>query len=1016
MKRTCSGFVAASVCVGLAMSELGCAAGGGRGLAGGHAYNGSYAGENLKRVAFPIGGIGAGMFCLEGTGAISHVSLRHRMQFFNEPFACAAICVRGSDGNVAKVLEGPVPDWKIFGASKTGNGAGGTTYGLPRFDEAEFLPRFPFATVSLSDREIPLEVELTGWSPFVPGNADESSLPVGALEYRFKNMGSETVEAVFSYHAKNFMTAGDDGNTILPVDNGFLLWQSGTEEHPEYEGGLAVFVDDDSTVVDHCWFKGGWWDAVTLAWQNVQEGRLVDNPPQAGHAPGASLFTPITLRPGEERTIRVMIAWYVPRTTMRIGPDAEGPAFGAEPSDGTGSGQSEVTGFVGEGLVNTFDSSGDAAIGTLTSPAFEVTRDYIQFLIGGGRHPGKTCIQLLVGDEVVRSATGKDAERLEWTTWDVADLKGQNARIRIVDSERGPWGHINVDQIVLSDRRWASAAQLMERKAEWGDGVTVLSDFEAGDYGDWTVEEPAGSKARQPVPQHHVPWYAGRFKSINDVVAYWRESYGRLRRGSASFRDAFFDTTLPPEVVEAVAANLTILKSPTVLRQADGRLWCFEGCGDNWGCCHGSCTHVWNYAQAIPHLFPDLERSLRQTEFHESQDARGHQTFRANLPIRPVAHTYNAASDGQLGGIMKIYREWRVSGDSAWLRAIWPQVRQSLDYCIKTWDPRGHGVLEEPHHNTYDIEYWGPDGHCSSFYLGALTAAIEMGSFLGDDVSRYRELLDNGREFLETKLYNGEYFYQHVQTEGLEAEFHALDVSDNGPGYSEMVATLNEQGPRYQYGTGCLSDGVLGFWMARVCGIEGDIVDVEKVRSNLRAIHRYNLRRDLSDHANPQRPSYALGHDGGLLLCTWPKGGALAIPFVYSDEVWTGIEYQVASHLMMEGLVDEGLEIVRLCRDRYDGSVRNPFNEYECGHWYARALSSYALLQGSTGVRYDAVDKTLYIDSRVGDDFRSFLATETGFGNVGLDHGQPFLDIKEGHIDVEHVIVSGQPSSLKSGK
>ena len=128
-----------------------------------------------------------------------------------------------------------------------------------------------------------------------------------------------------------------------------------------------------------------------------------------------------------------------------------------------------------------------------------------------------------------------------------------------------------------------------------------------------------------------------------------------------------------------MAANLTILKSPTVLRQTDGRLWCFEGCSDNRGCCHGSCTHVWNYAQAIPHLFPDLERSLRQTEFNESQDDRGHQTFRSGLPIRPVAHTFHAASDGQLGGIMKVYRDWRICGDTAWLKSLWPRVRQSLE-------------------------------------------------------------------------------------------------------------------------------------------------------------------------------------------------------------------------------------------------------------------------------------------------------------------------------------------------
>jgi uncharacterized protein (DUF608 family) len=238
-----------------------------------------------------------------------------------------------------------------------------------------------------------------------------------------------------------------------------------------------------------------------------------------------------------------------------------------------------------------------------------------------------------------------------------------------------------------------------------------------------------------------------------------------------------------------------------------------------------------------------------------------------------------------------------------------------------------------------------------------------MGEALDEDVSRFRERLDKGKTYLETELYNGEYFYQKIMTEGLDAKFQPLNRAANGPGYSQYVTLINEQGPRYQYGTGCLSDGVLGFWIAHMCGLDGNIVNRGKIRSHLRAIYKYNLKHDLSAHANPQRPSYAMGDDGGLLLCTWPKGGQIAIPFIYSNEVWTGIEYQVASHLMLEGMVNEGLEIVRVCRDRYDGVRRNPFNEYECGHWYARALSSYGLIQGLTGVRYDAVDKTLYPQS-----------------------------------------------------
>jgi uncharacterized protein (DUF608 family) len=818
----------------------------------GRAYNGPYTGKYLDRVAFPIGGIGAGMICLEGSGAISHVSVRNRMQFFNEPCMFAALGIKG-DENVARVLEGPVPEWKVFGGTRTGNGSGGASYGFPRFRDVSFSARFPFGKVTLEDDKLPLEVEITGWSPFIPGNADDASLPVGALEYRFRNSTGDSVDAVFSYNSKNFMrmagAAGSDpGDTVLPIKGGFVLWQGGTEENPENEGAFAVFVDESDVVVDHCWFKGGWWDSMTLAWENIEKGRLMDNPPLEGSCPGASLFVPFNLEPGGEKTIRLMVAWYVPKTDLRQG---------AEP-------------------------------------------------------------------------------------------------------ENAP--------------------------------------------------EPAVGEACCDSP-FYVPWYAGRFNNINEVADYWRLKYRDLREKTQGFTDTFYDTTLPEEVIEAVAANLTILKSPTVLRQTDGRLWCFEGCSDNRGCCHGSCTHVWNYAQAFPHLFPELERTLRETEFNVSQDERGHQTFRSALPIRPVAHTFHAASDGQLGGIMKVYRDWRICGDTAWLKGLWPRVRQSLEYCIRTWDPKGKGILEEPHHNTYDIEFWGPDGMCSSFYLGALTAAVEMGEALDEDVTQYGALLEKGIQYLESELFNGEYYIQKIQTEGLEAEFVPLDYSSNGAGYKEAMDKLNQEGPKYQYGTGCLADGVLGFWIARVAGL-GEISDTEKIKSHLKAIHKYNLKLDLSTHANPQRPAFAMGSDGGLLLCTWPRGGMLSLPFVYSNEVWTGIEYQVASHLMFEGLVDEGLEIVRICRDRYDGSVRNPFNEYECGHWYARALSSYGLLQGLTGVRYDAVAKTLYIDSQVGDNFRSFLSTATGYGTVGLKGGRPFVDIKGGEIDIRHVFVSGEETTL----
>jgi len=498
------------------------------------------------------------------------------------------------------------------------------------------------------------------------------------------------------------------------------------------------------------------------------------------------------------------------------------------------------------------------------------------------------------------------------------------------------------------------------------------------------------------------PWYAGRFPTIDAVVHDWRKNYASLRAKSKTFSNCFYDTSLPTEAVEAVAANMTIIKSPTVLRQIDGKLWSWEGCFDAEGCCHGSCTHVWNYAQAIPHLFPALERTLRDTEFCVCQNAEGHQNFRCPLPIRAAQHGFHAAADGQLGCIMKVYRDWRISGDTAWMKGLWPKVRDSLDYCINTWDPGHQGVLAEPHHNTYDIEFWGPDPMCSSFYLGALEAAAQMGKALGEPVALYEELAHKGQNHINNNFFNGEYFFQQIQTQGLRAQ-NPVEFMSMGSNYSpEALVLLKQEGPKYQYGKGCLADGVLGAWLAKVSGV-GNILDQDKVTSHLRSLHKYNLKRDLSEHANPQRPGYALGSDGGLIICTWPKGGELSLPFVYSNEVWTGIEYQVASHLIMQGQLEQGLDIVRTVRDRYNGSTRNPFNEYECGHWYARAMSSYALLGALSGARYDALDKTLYLRPALRGDFRAFISTATGYGTVGVKNGKPFCQVVSGKIPYQKI-------------
>ena len=524
--------------------------------------------------------------------------------------------------------------------------------------------------------------------------------------------------------------------------------------------------------------------------------------------------------------------------------------------------------------------------------------------------------------------------------------------------------------------------------------------------------EPPGEPGCRTFPEGQAPWwrpyYASIWNDAREIALYVEQNYASLRSRTLAFKEALFASTLPPYVLDAVSANLAILKSPTVLRLENGDLWGWEGCFPDAGCCHGSCTHVWNYAQAFAHLYPQLERTLREQELVRSMDENGHVTFRSALPEGPVKHDFHAASDGQLGGIMKVFRDWQICGDTEWLRKMYPLAKRSLDYCIRTWDPDQKGGLFEPHHNTYDIEFWGPDGMCTSIYLGALSALAEMARALDQtlDAKFYGELAYRCAHFMEEQLFNGEYFQQKVQYQGLRNTSFATMVAQVDVHSNEMQRLLKREGPKYQYGNGCLSDGVIGAWMALMYGIETPLAR-ENVHKTLQAIFKNNFKTDLSQHANAQRPGYAMGHEPGLLLCTWPQGGKPTLPFVYSDEVWTGIEYQVASHLIAEGFVKEGLTIVKAMRSRYDGRIRNPWNEYECGNYYARAMASYALLGAMAGFRYSAVERTLWFGPQFATrPFKTFFSTASGFGTIELKDHSLGIQLLEGTLPLEKLVLT----------
>lgn len=481
--------------------------------------------------------------------------------------------------------------------------------------------------------------------------------------------------------------------------------------------------------------------------------------------------------------------------------------------------------------------------------------------------------------------------------------------------------------------------------------------------------------------------YATRFDDAWAVAGYVFDHYERLDTKTRQFHDALFNSTLPPYVIDAVSANIVPVRSNTCFWLEDGRFFGWEGCFDDAGCCAGSCTHVWSYTQTVAFLFPSLEREMRSIEFVVETEDDGYMSFRN---FRALGETFvwswgnqkpEAAVDGQMGSILRAYREWQLSSDRDWLAEVWPGVKRAIDFASAHWDTDNDHVLDSRQHNTYDIEFYGPNPLSSIYYLGALRAVEEMARVMGEETlaQRCRAAFEQGSQNLDAMLWNGEYYVQKLD-----------DVNAH----------------KYQHGLGCLSDQLLGQLHARITGL-GDLLPAEHIRSAIKAIFDYNFRTDFHDHVNCQR-TYVLNDEAGLILCTWPNGGKPRFPFVYSDEVWTGIEYQVAAHLIYEGWVEEGLTIVEAARKRHDGIRRNPWNEVECGHHYARSMSSWAVLLALSGAQCDLGRGELRFSPVVGADdtyFRSFWSTGKAWGTYTLqrpDSNSPWqeqLEVIDGDLD-----------------
>lgn len=504
-------------------------------------------------------------------------------------------------------------------------------------------------------------------------------------------------------------------------------------------------------------------------------------------------------------------------------------------------------------------------------------------------------------------------------------------------------------------------------------------------------------------------YYCRFFSDSSECASYCFSHWDRLKQETDLFSDLLYASTIPDEVLDAVSSNLCILKSATLMRHSDGNIIGFEGCHAHEGSCEGNCTHVYNYAYALAHLFPKLERGLRESEYFYCMDEIGAVNFRIPAPLgrRPDKYfprygmwpdRYFPCADGQMGGVIKTYREFKMTGDTEWLLKIWPYVKKSLEFAFNNenaflWDPERSGIMHGRQHNTLDTELYSPNSWLQGMYAAALCAASEMARIVKDKkaAEEYARLFEKAKEYLNSELFNGKYYIQKIDLTDKSLLLGFPDSDDIIKYYWN-----DEYGQiKYQIGEGSSVDQALAQWHANNIGL-GEIFDKNKLLSALHVLYNTNFKKSMRDFFNPCR-NFCIDDEAGITICTYPEKAEKPIfPVPYAEECMNGFEYQAACLMIQSGMVDEGLEIVRAVRERYNGEYRNPFAEMECGSSYIRSLASYTLINAMCGLTYDMYNESIAFNPllRFARDgyFKCFFAAGEAFGII--EAGPKYIEMK----------------------